>query len=154
MTSRYANNSALATLFSITRNFYFPIQRAQLSTMADIIVKDIKFDALKEKVLSKNITLIDVREPDELTKDGKIPNSINIPLGEIAEAFKLNEMDFQKKYGISKPRESEEFVISCRSGKRATNAIHKLSPHGYKNTLVYIGSFNDWAQNGGPIEKP
>lgn len=115
--------------------------------------KDIAFDSLKEKVLNKNIVIIDVREPTEIKDVGKIPHSVNIPLGQIADAFQLTKSQFQMKYGIEKPDESDNFVISCRSGKRATNAFMKLFPLGYQNVLVYTGSFQDWQEKGGPVEK-
>jgi len=121
--------------------------------MPDQQVKDIIFENLKEKILNGNIILIDVREPNELKDDGKIPNSVNIPLAQIADAFQLSNSEFLAKYGIDKPSEADDFVLSCRSGKRATNARIKLLPLGYSNVLVYTGSFQDWLKNGGPIEK-
>ncbi|KAF8766765.1 Rhodanese domain-containing protein CG4456 [Argiope bruennichi] len=122
--------------------------------MTDNKLNVIEFENLKDKLLNRNITLIDVREPKELKEDGKIPNSVNIPLGQIVDAFKMSESAFQSKYGVQKPDEqSDPFVLSCRSGKRATDAFQKLSALGYNNISVYSGSFQDWVKNGGPIEK-
>lgn len=117
-------------------------------------VNTIEYENLKDKVLTGGIVLIDVREPAELTDDGKIPNSVNIPLGRIVDAFKMPETDFESEYGIPKPdAEAESFVLSCRSGKRATDAFQKLSSLGYNNMSVYSGSFQDWVKKGGPVEK-
>ncbi|XP_035227670.1 rhodanese domain-containing protein CG4456-like [Stegodyphus dumicola] len=117
-------------------------------------VNDIKFENLKGKLLNGDITLVDVREPAELKDDGRIPKSLNIPLGQVEEAFKLPPSEFLSKYGVSKPNpESSDLVVSCRSGKRATSAFEKLKLLGYKNALVYTGSFQDWVKNGGPVEK-
>ncbi|GIY30830.1 hypothetical protein CEXT_656131 [Caerostris extrusa] len=114
----------------------------------------IKFDSLKEKLLNHDIILIDVREPSELKDDGKIPNSVNIPLGQIGDAFKMTGSEFQSKYGIAKPdAEKKPFVLSCRSGKRATDAYQKLCNLGYNNIEIYSGSFLDWVKNGGLVEK-
>lgn len=132
---------------------YFLLPSNCFSNMGEQPVKSIVFDNLKEKILNKSIILIDVREPNELKDDGKIPHSVNIPLGQIAEAFQLPNSEFLRKYGIDKPTESDDFVITCRSGKRATNAFNKLLPLGYNNILVYSGSFLDWKEKGGPIEK-
>ena len=41
--------------------------------------------------------LIDVRKRGELTRDGKIPGSFNIPLIEIEKAFKMTNIDFKHK---------------------------------------------------------
>ena len=134
---------------------YFQLRGNYFSNinMSEQPAKSIMFDSLKEKILNKKIILIDVREPKELKDDGKIPCSVNIPLGQIADAFQLPNSEFQKRYGIEKPSESHDFVITCRSGRRATTAFQKLLPLGYKNILVYSGSFEDWKSRGGPIEK-
>ncbi|CAL1299809.1 unnamed protein product [Larinioides sclopetarius] len=133
-------------LSAFSRNFAANMSENKLAV--------IEFENLKDKLLKRNITLIDVREPKELKEDGKIPNSVNIPLGQIVDAFKMSEADFQAKYGVQKPdTNSNPFVLSCRSGKRATDAYQKLSALGYDNISVYSGSFLDWVKNGGPVEK-
>ena len=38
-----------------------------------------KFENVKSGLSDKSLILIDVRNPDELEKHGKIPGSINIP---------------------------------------------------------------------------
>ncbi|GFY52429.1 hypothetical protein TNIN_205251 [Trichonephila inaurata madagascariensis] len=149
---------ALRNLFTQITNRTNSVQvlclpRSFSVNMADKL-KVIEYENLKDKVLGGEIVLIDVREPAELKDDGKIPNSVNIPLGQIADAFKMPETDFKSKYGIPKPdAEAESFVLSCRSGKRATDAFQKLSSLGYNNMSVYSGSFQDWVKNGGPVEK-
>lgn len=140
-------------IFRSNGYFLLPGNHFSNINMSEYPLKNIVFDSLKEKILNEKITLIDVREPKELKEDGKIPHSVNIPLGQIAEAFQLPNSEFQKRYGIEKPSESDDFVISCRSGRRAANAFNKLVPLGYKNIQVYSGSFEDWKSKGGPIVK-
>ncbi|XP_071044471.1 rhodanese domain-containing protein CG4456-like [Parasteatoda tepidariorum] len=113
----------------------------------------VQFDFVKEKVLKKQLLLVDVREPVELKEEGKIPNSVNIPLGQIMEAFKMNDSAFQTKYGVTKPNSTSNFVLTCKSGKRTNTAYATLNELGYKNIAVYSGSFLDWIERGGPIEK-
>lgn len=133
--------------------YFLLSSKNQLSNMTESAIKVINFESLKERVMNKDVTVIDVREPNEIKDEGKIPHSVNIPLGQILEAFQLQSSEFNRKYCIEKPEESDDFVISCRSGKRASTAFSKLQPLGYKNASVYIGSFQDWQQKGGPIEK-
>ncbi|CAG0890804.1 unnamed protein product [Cyprideis torosa] len=99
--------------------------------------------------------LIDVREHKELQETGKLPRSVCIPLPDFPQAFLQSEEDFQKKYGITKPLQSgegSECVFTCRSGRRAEDAIRKLLPFGYKNLWLYKGSYLEWKEKGGPIE--
>ena len=59
--------------------------------------------------------LIDVRNPSELSDDGKIPGSFNIPLRDIEEAFKLTPENFFEKYEFELPdKDVKNVVLSCR----------------------------------------
>ncbi|KAG8194075.1 hypothetical protein JTE90_003020 [Oedothorax gibbosus] len=116
-------------------------------------VKVVSFDTVKGVTSDPKLILIDVREPSELKEDGKIPNSVNVPLGEVGDAFKLHSSSFTSKYGIPKPDAEANLVVSCKSGKRASNAYQVLRGLGYQNVSLYSGSFLDWVKNGGPIVK-
>jgi|SRR5690606_4079704 len=73
-----------------------------------------------ETLLSEGTTLniIDVREVDEVAA-GRIPGSVNIPLGLIE--FRMNELD-----------KSKEYVMVCRSGGRSGRASQFLEGQGFK----------------------
>ena len=42
-------------------------------------IKKMEFESVKAGLADKSLVLIDVRNPDEIEKHGKIPGSINIP---------------------------------------------------------------------------
>ena len=42
-------------------------------------IQKMEFESVKAGLADKSLVLIDVRNPDELEKHGKIPGSINIP---------------------------------------------------------------------------
>ena len=59
--------------------------------------------------------MIDVRNPDELSGDGEIPGSFNIPLPEIEKAFNLSPAEFLEKYKLEIPeKDVKNVVLSCR----------------------------------------
>ncbi|KAJ8936899.1 hypothetical protein NQ318_010926 [Aromia moschata] len=61
---------------------------------------------------SKNVLLIDVREPEELRETGVIPGSINIPLGHVKCALRdMSNEEFSRKYGIKKTRSEPAYYI-------------------------------------------
>ncbi|CAH8636012.1 unnamed protein product [Schistosoma curassoni] len=107
-------------------------------TVAILIASYIKpFDhnvkRLKEMMKSNDLKLIDVREPDELEEAGKIPFAVNIPLGEVEDAFKLDEKSFLEKYKIHKPNVADKNVVfSCRSGVRSMRALKIVQDLGYE----------------------
>ena len=58
--------------------------------------------------------LIDVREKIEVAREGKIPNSVNLPLGELKKALLSDCEDFDLTYGFPKPEKHHENVIFYR----------------------------------------
>ena len=59
--------------------------------------------------------------------------------------------DFYGMYGLIRPSYNDEFVVSCKTGHRASKAAEYLLSLGYRKVIVYQGSFNDWVANGGEI---
>ncbi|NOU93606.1 rhodanese-like domain-containing protein [Paenibacillus sp. LMG 31456] len=87
-------------------------------------------DVLDRINRKENVTIIDVREPDEW-ETGHIPGAKHIPLGQIARA--LNEVD-----------RKQEAVIVCRSGNRSSQACEFLSSMGY-NVINMLGGMSKWS---------
>ncbi|XP_034826225.1 rhodanese domain-containing protein CG4456-like [Maniola hyperantus] len=90
--------------------------------------------------------IIDVRNPDEVNSTGKIPSSINIPLGNVQDALAtMSDEEFQKTFRRTKPSASDELIFYCRSGKRSTEALDKALKLGFNKSKTYLGSWNDWS---------
>lgn len=147
-----------SSLLPYTKNMLFGnISQAQKMALSGDVtdqtaVKEITFNELQEQLNNNDITLVDVREPKELKKDGRIPKSINIPFGDVKGAFSLSPEKFQQKYGIALPDENDaNLVFSCQSGRRAALATEELRKLGYLNCRCYCGSFLDWKAKGGQI---
>jgi len=110
----------------------------------------VSFQALKKLLDLKRVVLIDVRRPDELSTVGKIPGSVNVPINEIPDAFKLSAAEFKEKYSFDLPSpDAKNIVLTCRSGGRILTARKHMEPLGYKNLRLYSGSFMDWKIHGG-----
>lgn len=78
-----------------------------------------------------------MREPDEVIQ-GSIPSAVNLPLSEISASLKLNEVKFEQKYGFKKPKEDQEIVFYCRSGKRSASASDVAKRNGYKKYVNHL----------------
>ncbi|XP_037089948.1 rhodanese domain-containing protein CG4456-like isoform X2 [Pollicipes pollicipes] len=111
------------------------------------------FADVKKAVKDGDATIVDVRNPEELKTDGKIPTSISLPLPEIKEAVALSEDNFKKRYGVARPGERDPLILHCRGGVRAQKAAALLTEAGFSNLRVYQGSFADWVSQGGPVDK-
>ena len=92
----------------------------------------IQSQELSEKLASdEDLFLLDVREPDELLRS-KIDGSINIPLTEIFQPNKLDEIPKDKPV-----------VVICGSGNRATIATYAMAQEDI-DFQVLDGGINAW----------
>ncbi|KAJ0178959.1 hypothetical protein K1T71_005734 [Dendrolimus kikuchii] len=108
-------------------------------------VMNVDYDYVQQATGNNNVLIVDVREPDEVKEHGKIPNSVNIPLGNITPVLSMSENEFQNTYNRAKPTPNSEIIFYCMIGKRSGKAQQNATELGYKNAKNYVGSWNDWA---------
>lgn len=83
-----------------------------------------------QMIKNKDTYIIDVREDYEY-KSGHLPNSYNIPLGDI-NSISLNNFSH-----------TSTIIVYCRSGNRSNTAANLLIKLGYEN--VYdMGGITNW----------
>ena len=85
------------------------------------------------------IILLDVRTPEEVKTDGKIPGSVLIPLDQLPN--KIGKLDKNKK-----------IFVYCRSGTRSVSASRLLSSLGFKVYNIK-GGIKSWKSEGLPVER-
>jgi len=108
---------------------------------------DVAFETIEEwfRLQGSRVWLIDVRDRRDVARDGMIPNSVNVPLGELKAALLADCEDFDLKYGFEKPEKHHEKVVfySINHVKSATavEIAHRL---GYRYTRHYSGGYEDW----------
>jgi rhodanese-related sulfurtransferase len=105
----------------------------------------------------KKLILVDVREPVELTSTGIIPTAVAVPLASQPDALFLTPDEFETRFGYPKPGIEEEgdIIFYCKAGVRAKTAAQLAVQAGYNPDRigVYEGSWLDWADKGGRVEK-
>ncbi|KAL6231617.1 hypothetical protein BDW75DRAFT_219721 [Aspergillus navahoensis] len=106
----------------------------------------------------KNLILVDVREPAELTRTGIIPSAVAVPLASQPDALFLTPDEFETRFGYPKPGSDDgkgDIVFYCLAGVRAKAAAQLAVQAGYEPERigVYEGSWRDWAARGGKVEK-
>jgi hydroxyacylglutathione hydrolase len=92
----------------------------------------ISYDALKQKMNTEKIQVVDVRGSSEY-KENHIPGSKNVFVGTLA-----NNLDQIPK--------NKKVVIHCQSGDRAATAYSILRKAGYDNVLNYSGGMKEWLE--------
>src|SRR5688572_10907101 len=99
------------------------------------MTQDITIENYREQFKTgDDFQLIDVREIDEF-EEIRIPNAINIPLGEIQ--FRLDEIS-----------EDKPVILVCRSGYRSAMAGDMLSANGYDQVYNLMEGMVGWMRRG------
>ena len=80
-------------------------------------------------------------------------NPFMISRPQFESALELSEAEFTDKYGFEKPGKDAKIVTHCIGGGRAGKAEALLQKNGFGNALAYPGSFSDWVNQGGEVEK-
>lgn len=96
-----------------------------------------------------SVIFVDVREPGELLKDGKIPGSVHIPRGVLEYSVDPNH-----------PRHNEIFssgktvIFYCAGGGRSVLATKLAQDMGVSTAVNLEGGFRAWSKAGGTIDPP
>ncbi|KAI2473102.1 Rhodanese-like protein [Annulohypoxylon bovei var. microspora] len=103
------------------------------------------------------VTIIDTREPAELEKTGRIPGALNIPMMSSPDCFHIPAAEFRDRFGFDRPEPDPEdgaqIVFYCKAGVRSRAAAEIARQAGWKNVGEYPGSWIDWVQKGGDIQR-
>ncbi|MCL4766088.1 MAG: rhodanese-like domain-containing protein [Hyphomicrobiaceae bacterium] len=96
-----------------------------------------------------DILLVDIRDPRELARVGKIPGAFHCPRGMIEFWIDPESPYFKPVFG-----EDRTFVFFCAGGMRSALATKTAQDMGLAPVAHIIGGFDAWKAAGGPVEKP
>lgn len=94
-----------------------------------------------------DVVLVDLRDPRELARDGKIPGAFHCPRG-MLEFWIDPESPYHKPIFA----EDKKFVFFCGGGWRSALATAIAQEMGLKPVAHIEGGFAAWKKAGGPIE--
>ncbi len=95
-----------------------------------------------------DVAIIDIRDPREIEREGRIPGSFHAPRG-MLEFWVDPESPYHKPIFA----EEKTFIIHCASGWRSLLATQVLQRMGLKLVKNLTGGFAAWKEAGGPVEK-
>jgi len=102
----------------------------------------------------KEVTILDVRTPEEYSFVGHPDMALNIPVSLFNPTFDAEKKSYgmddnpdfaaqvQKRLGAG-----DTILVMCRSGQRAALAVNKLAQAGFTNAYVVVDSFEGDAVN-------
>ena len=94
-------------------------------------------------------TFVDVRDPRELEREGRIPGAFHCPRGMLEFWIDPNSPYFKPAFG-----EDKRFVFFCAGGWRSALAAQTVHRMGLNPVAHIRGGFGEWRTAGGPIEPP
>ncbi len=96
-----------------------------------------------EELLNGDVTLIDIRESEELKLNGKIPGSIHASRG-------MLEFYADPTLPYYKPEfdKSKRIILQCASGGRSALAAVTLKQMGFENVAHLDGGIKAWKEAG------
>jgi len=92
---------------------------------------------------------VDLRDPREIQREGRIPGSFSCPRG-------MLEFWIDPDSPYAKPifQEAKRFVFYCASGWRSALAAKTAQDMGLDNVAHVGGGYTAWKTAGGPTEVP
>ena len=91
--------------------------------------------------------LVDIRDPRELERDGKVPGAFHCPRG-MLEFW----IDPESPYHKAQFAQDKRFVFFCAGGMRSALAAQAAHRMGLKPVAHIRGGFGAWKKAGGPVE--
>jgi rhodanese-related sulfurtransferase len=96
-----------------------------------------------------DVQLVDIRDPRELAREGRIAGAFHCPRGMLEFWIDPESPYFKPVFG-----EDKTFVFFCAGGMRSALATKTAQDMGLRPVAHIIGGFSAWRQAGGPIEPP
>ena len=94
-----------------------------------------------------DVTFVDLRDPRELERDGKVPGAFHCPRG-MLEFW----IDPESPYAKPQFQEDKRFVFFCGGGWRSALAADIAQTMGLKPVAHIEGGFGAWRKAGGAVE--
>lgn len=101
----------------------------------------------QDEIAKGNITVIDIREPEEVKQNGKISGAVNAPRG-MLEFYADPSLPYHKPEFNKEKR----IILYCASSGRSALAVKTLKEMGYTNIAHIDGGMNAWKAAGLPVE--
>jgi len=96
----------------------------------------------------EDVVLVDLRDPRELEREGKVPGAFHCPRG-MLEFW----IDPESPYHKPVFAQDKRFVFFCAGGMRSALAAKTAQDMGLKPVAHMGGGFAAWRDAGGPVEK-
>jgi rhodanese-related sulfurtransferase len=120
----------------------------QMIESANAVVPRVTPAEVKEMVANGNVLVVDVRDAPEVEKSGKVAGAVHVSRGMLEFRADPESPYFDKNFARDKT-----LIVYCASGGSSALRGKLLKDMGYER-VYNLGAFKNWAESGGPVEKP
>lgn len=119
---------------------------AQLVAEAKGRIRNMSVDEVARELETGSVTLVDIREPDEVQREGAIPGAVAAPRGMLefwadpSSPYHRDEFDPDRRA-----------ILYCASGGRSALAVATLQSLGYGDIAHLDGGMKAWKEQGRPV---
>ena len=119
----------------------------EMMDAANAAVPRITAAQAREMIAQGNTLVVDVREPPEVEKTGKVAGAVNVSRSFLEFRADPDSPSHDKNFAKGK-----NVIVYCASGGRSALSGKLLKDMGYER-VYNLGGFKDWAESGGAMEK-
>ena len=120
----------------------------ELVAEANARVKTIPAMDAQSLVNDPDAVFVDLRDSNELRRDGKIPGAVHVSRGMLEFA-----LDPTLPYHNAAFSSGKQVIFYCASGGRSALAADTAQQMGLKRVSHLGGGFKSWCEAGGTVEK-
>lgn len=119
----------------------------QLVAEANSSIETIQAAGAIEQLQTEEVVFIDVRDLQELERDGKIPGAVHASRG-MLEFYVDPESPYHNNIFAS----GKKLILYCASGMRSALATQRLQEMGLHRVAHISGGMKAWKEANGPVE--
>lgn len=120
----------------------------QLMAEANAEIETMSVAEVQEAMQDADVVLVDIRDPREIERDGRIPGAFSCTRG-MLEFW----IDPESPYGKPIFQENKKFIFHCAGGLRSALAAKTAHDMGLTPVAHMAGGFAAWRDAGAPVEK-
>jgi rhodanese-related sulfurtransferase len=114
---------------------------------AEAEIETLDVEAVKALLGRDDVTLVDIRDPRELEREGRMPGAFHCTRG-MLEFW----IDPESPYARPEFQQDKRFVFFCAGGWRSALAAKTAKDMGLKPVAHMRGGFGAWKEASGPVE--
>ncbi len=118
----------------------------ELVTEAKTQIDSLSVDEVRARAEAGDALLVDIRDPRELAREGRIPGAFHAPRG-MLEFW----IDPESPYHKPALATDKTLVLFCASAWRSALSVRALQDMGVENIAEMEGGFSAWKKSGAPV---